>query len=139
MSEAGGRPPLRIGTKERTAAMKALDEHLAEGRLTAEEYGERSAVAVTATTADELRELFVDLPAPHPALPGPAPAAASPAVTPDAVVPRPRAGLEYWGPRAVSVIPLVALGLFLLTRQWQVFLLIPLALLLLGGTARRRP
>ena len=32
-------PPIRIGTAERTAAMKALDEHLAAGRLQIEEYG----------------------------------------------------------------------------------------------------
>ena len=64
------RPPIRIGTAERTAAMKALDEHLAAGRLQIEEYGERSALAVNAVTAPELAALFDDLPAPHPPLPG---------------------------------------------------------------------
>jgi uncharacterized protein DUF1707 len=127
----GERPPLRIGNAEREAAMKALDEHLAEGRLGPADYGERSAVAATATTADELRALFVDLPAPHPRLPGAEPAlpptAAMPVVGPGGEVQRPRGFLDEWGPRLVAVAPLVALGLFLLTRNWVFFLLIPLA------------
>ena len=64
------RPPIRIGTAERDAAMKALDAHLEAGRLDVDEYGERSARASVATTAPELAELFDDLPAPHPVLPG---------------------------------------------------------------------
>ena len=64
------RPPIRIGTAERNAAMKALDEHLEAGRLEVDEYGERSARAAVATTAPELAALFDDLPAPHPLLPG---------------------------------------------------------------------
>ena len=64
------RPPIRIGTAERDAAMKALDEHLEAGRLDVDEYGERSARASVATTVPELAVLFDDLPAPHPALPG---------------------------------------------------------------------
>jgi hypothetical protein len=70
MSEGDASPPLRIGNTERTAAMKALDEHLDEGRLGVEEYADRSAVAANATTADELRKLFIDLPPPYPTLPG---------------------------------------------------------------------
>ena len=64
------RPPIRIGTAERDAAMKALDEHLEAGRLDVDEYGERSARASVATTAPELAALFDDLPAPQPLLPG---------------------------------------------------------------------
>jgi len=64
------RPPIRIGTAERDAAMKALGEHLEAGRLEVDEYGERSARASVATTAPELAALFDDLPAPHPLLPG---------------------------------------------------------------------
>ena len=66
----GGGRRLRIGNVERNAAMKALDAHLEAGRLGVEEYGDRSAKAAGATTADELEELFSDLPEPHPALPG---------------------------------------------------------------------
>jgi hypothetical protein len=57
---------LRIGTKEREAAGRALDAHLQAGRLDAEEYGERYARAMSARTREDLRPLFADLPAPHP-------------------------------------------------------------------------
>ena len=133
MSEGDTTPPMRIGTKERTAAMKALDQHLADGRLSAEEYGERSAVASTATTADELRALFTDLPEPHPDLPGTRPAP-PPAVAAGGEVARPQRGfLEDWGPRLVAISPFVAVALFLLTRNWVFFLLIPAAGALVYG------
>ncbi len=56
----------RIGHDERHAAIAALDEHLAAGRLDAEEYGERMAAASLARTRDELDPLFDDLPQPRP-------------------------------------------------------------------------
>lgn len=127
---------MRIGTKERTAAMQALDEHLDEGRLGAEEYGERSARASTATTADELRALFTDLPQPHPVLPGDAapvlPAAAA------APVPAQRGFLEQWGPKLAVLTPLIVVGLFLLTRQPWLFAFIPLVFIMLRGGHRKR-
>jgi Domain of unknown function (DUF1707) len=129
-------PPLRIGTAERTAAMKALDEHLAAGRLGVEEYGERSAQAANATTAPELAALFTDLPAPHPRLPGVS--APAPPVEPGDASPAVRGGdgLAVWGPRLMAVVPIVAIGLFLLTRSWVFFLLIPAAGALLGAWRR---
>lgn len=66
MSQPGSRD-LRIGDAEREAAIGALGEHLSAGRLTMDEYGERSAKATTARTNSQLLELFADLPAPHPA------------------------------------------------------------------------
>ncbi|MCY7342311.1 MAG: DUF1707 domain-containing protein [Pseudonocardia sp.] len=87
---------LRIGTTERTAAMKALDDHLAAGCLGVEEYADRSAVAANATVATELEALFTDLPAPHPDLPGtPAPAA-------EVALPEPSRGSGLSGPRHPS-------------------------------------
>ena len=132
------RPPIRIGTVERTAAMKALDEHLAAGRLEIEEYGERSAVAASAVTAPELAALFDDLPAPHPPLPG-IPGAALPAMTAPAAPPARRAPstLEVWGPRVMALTPFVALGLFLILHTWFVFLLIPLMGAALGKQHHR--
>jgi hypothetical protein len=123
----GGTPPLRIGNRERAAAMAALDEHLAEGRLGVDEYGERSAIAANASTVDELHALFTDLPEPHPQLPGP-PARVLPAARGD-TAPAPRSGgfLDQWGPRLVLLAPMIALVLFLLTRQWVFFLLVPVA------------
>lgn len=129
------RPPIRIGTAERDAAMKALDVHLEAGRLDVDEYGERSARAAVAVTAPELAALFDDLPAPHPPLPGIAgPPAVVPATPP---APRPPSGMQVWGPRLVALSPFVALALFLLTRQWIFFLLIPVAGVVFGGGSRR--
>ena len=124
------RPPIRIGTTERNAAMKALDEHLAAGRLQIEEYGERSAVAANAATAPELAALFDDLPAPHPALPGFT--ATLPAVAPPPAPPAPRepSKLEVWGPPRMALSPFIALALFLITHSFVVFLLIPAAAVL---------
>lgn len=54
---------LRIGDRERDAAVTALGEHYVAGRLTKDEYDERSAVAWGARTNSDLAPLFVDLPA----------------------------------------------------------------------------
>lgn len=62
-------PRLRIGDAEREAAVHALGEHFAAGRLDRDEFDERSAVAYAARTDAELRPLFGDLPAPHPGVP----------------------------------------------------------------------
>jgi hypothetical protein len=140
------RPPIRIGTAERDAAMKALGEHLEAGRLEVDEYGERSARASVATTAPELAALFDDLPAPHPLLPGiddplavhvsqPLPAAGSTSAPP---VRNERSAMEVWGPRLMALSPFIALGLFLLTRTWVVFLLIPVMGVLLSNQHRNR-
>ena len=132
------RPPIRIGTAERDAAMKALDAHLEAGRLDVDEYGERSARASVATTAPELAELFDDLPAPHPVLPGiagPVPSVAPPPTPPARREP---SGLQVWGPRLMAITPFLALGLFLLTKTWVVFLLIPVVAVLLGSQQRGR-
>lgn len=59
---------LRIGDTERENAIAALGEHLSSGRLTIDEYGERSARATQAVVKGDLRVLFADLPLPHPDL-----------------------------------------------------------------------
>jgi hypothetical protein len=60
---------VRIGDIEREAAVSALGEHYAAGRLTKEEYDERAEQAWSARTGSGLAPLFVDLPAPHWAAP----------------------------------------------------------------------
>lgn len=60
---------LRIGDAEREAAAAALGEHFAMGRLTREEYDERSDVVWSARTRADLDPLFSDLPAPAQAPP----------------------------------------------------------------------
>jgi hypothetical protein len=61
---ASYRPPnqLRIGDAEREAAVACLGEHFAAGRLTHQEYDERSTRAYAARTNGDLWPLFWDLP-----------------------------------------------------------------------------
>ena len=70
------RPEIRLGDAEREAAVSALGEHYAAGRLTKDEYDERADRAWAARYGSELTPLFQDLPAlqapvdrPHPAAP----------------------------------------------------------------------
>jgi Domain of unknown function (DUF1707) len=57
-----GESDVRVGDAERDAAVASLGEHYAAGRLTREEYDERSDAAFRARTASQLRRLFADLP-----------------------------------------------------------------------------
>ncbi len=119
----------RIGTAEREAALEALGDHFAQGRLTKEEYDERSDAVWSSRTAADLGPLFADLPhgspvadpgAPHrgappwagPAWRGPAPAAAGRGgpVPTSAADPRSRA-LQLW--RGLPTPAQVVLGALL--------------------------
>lgn len=64
---------VRIGTTEREEAIRALSEHLGEGRLDIAEYDQRSALVAAAKTRGDLAEIFDDLPEPNPIRPRPAP------------------------------------------------------------------
>lgn len=66
---------LRLSSADREAAVVALGEHYAEGRLDKDEYDERSDAAWAAKTPSDLQPLFTDLPGGSPvAVPTPAPA-----------------------------------------------------------------
>lgn len=129
--------PLRIGHAERTSAQQALDEHLAAGRLNVDEYADRSAATANAVVAGDLAALFTDLPQPHPELPG-GPAAPPPMapLPPGEVAPARSGPLANIGPGVMGIAVVAAIGLFLLTRQGGVFLLIPLAAVLLWFSRR---
>lgn len=70
--EQGGPPgpPVRASDAERDAAVRALTEAAAEGRITLEELGDRAARALEAVSRDDLAAVTADLPA---ASHGPAP------------------------------------------------------------------
>ncbi len=126
---------MRIGDTERTSALDALAEHLADGRITLDEYGDRSARVTIARTVDELLELFDDLPAPHPVIS--VPGAAVPTVTTGSVPGRRdapgsdvaaadrRSRAQTIVAAAASASVFVALALFFTTGTWLWFLLIP--------------
>ncbi|MBC6448450.1 DUF1707 SHOCT-like domain-containing protein [Actinokineospora xionganensis] len=71
-------PNMRIGDAEREDGLRALGEHMAAGRLTVDEYGDRSAKVATARTRGELLSLFTDLPDPRPRFLAPPPAFVAP-------------------------------------------------------------
>jgi hypothetical protein len=54
-------PALRIGDRERHRTVDALSAAFADGRLTPEEFDERSTAALAARTADDLTALTADL------------------------------------------------------------------------------
>ena len=54
---------LRVSDADRDRALAELSEHFQAGRLTLEEFDERSGQALRAKTARELAGLFTDLPA----------------------------------------------------------------------------
>lgn len=112
---------IRIGDAEREVAVSALSDHFVAGRLTREEFEERSTRAHSATTQRDVKALFVDLPG-RPA----APPRARPGVGEG---PRPMAGhgwrRPFW-PAVLLPLLLVAIGLTVLTH-------LPFILLLLIG------
>jgi len=56
---------MRIGDAEREAAVEALGEHYAAGRLTKDEYDERAEQVWAARTSSQLYPVFADLPRPQ--------------------------------------------------------------------------
>ena len=115
---------VRIGDADREAAVHALGEHYAAGRLTREEYDERADRAFAARTVADVSGLFRDLPAPRPIASGPRRAAAAVAAA------RPAAWPSYRPPARRARIPFVPLLLLLiglamlLHAPWLVFLVL---------------
>src|SRR4051794_10713363 len=133
MDGIGGGSDARIGSQERDTAVAALRAHLEAGRLTPEEYEDRSVTASRARTWAELAPIFADLPDPRPgpvaaelARRAPASAGAFPALS------------EGVRERIMAVTPLAALVLFFVTHTWVWFLAIPITGALLYGSDRKR-
>jgi len=127
MDQIGDAGAQRIGSAERNLAIGQLQQHYQAGRLTPEEYEDRSVRASRAVTWAEITPLFADLPEPRP---GP--------VRVNLVAPeQPSQGLVPLSDRAretiMAMTPLVALILFFTTHTWLWFLAIPLVGIVLYG------
>ncbi|NUT47792.1 MAG: DUF1707 domain-containing protein [Saccharothrix sp.] len=120
---------IRIGDAEREHALELLGTHLGEGRLSVDEFGERSARVATAKTRGDLYALFADLPAPRPAFP-----------RVEALTPATRPGFKL-EPRvtgaAVTAVAMISVVLFFVVKNPFVFLLIPAVMLLIGRMGNR--
>ena len=121
-------PELRIGDDEREAAVTALGEHFAAGRLTKEEYDERAERAWAARTASAMLPLFADLPRPQ----APRPAAATTRSAPSGPG---RGHPGWWAGAWMMPLLLVVIGLVVLTHL-PLFLLIVVAWLCIARMGR---
>ena len=121
-------PELRIGDDEREAAVTALGEHFAAGRLTKEEYDERAEQAWAARTSSALLPLFADLPRPQ---------APRPAAAPTRSAPRGpgHSHQGWWAGAWMMPLLLVVIGLVVLTHL-PVFLLVVVAWLCFARMGR---
>lgn len=133
--------PQRVGHEERDAAVQRLRTNLDEGRLDETAFDERVAVALAATTQDDLDPLFEDLPPvatsgtfelyPHQAVaPVPTPYMTDPVPAESQPTPlsNPKhwfAALPQWG-KIVVVVLVVALAIaFLNSHVWWLIFILP--------------
>jgi hypothetical protein len=132
------RPHERIADRDRADAVSALTRARDEGRLTPDEFEQRTASARNAVTWSDLVPLFSDLPR-----------ASAPAAQDDGWGSQSRARGGAWGASIMAFVPFVALGLFFLVGfvwqgwawGWLFFLLIPAFGILIygpGSDSRRR-
>ena len=109
---------LRVSDADRDRAIAGLSEHFQAGRLTADEFEERTGRALAARTAADLAALFTDLPRQQRTVPAasPVPAGAGPhlparpQVTPIAIIAIIVAAAIISGhPGLIVLVPVVAL------------------------------
>jgi hypothetical protein len=123
--------PIRIGDAERDQAVAVLSDHFVAGRLTQDEFEERSNQATRARYADDLSPLFADLPDPVASQPGPR--TWSQGFRPGPQGFRPGPPLFLWM-AAVLMVGLVV-GAVTLAAPWILWLLLWIALF--SGPHRR--
>lgn len=125
---------MRCGDTDREKVVAALRDHYAEGRLTLEEFDERSDAAYAARTFADLQPLMADLP--H------APLQPPPATQPEQkrpATPAPSCGRHI---RIAPWMVIVAVCIFVSVVGthgfWPFWLLIPTFIVLTGGLRHRR-
>jgi hypothetical protein len=125
---------LRVSDADRDRAVAQLSEHFQAGRLTLEEFDERSGQALRAKTARELAGLFTDLPAvqagtagavagpevrPHRPVAGVVVAAVALSALAIVVAVLARSGVSHHRAFAVPWLPLLVLFLVVRCRAWR--------------------
>ncbi len=143
MNDAGWEH-VRIGDTEREAALRALGEHMGAGRLTVDEYGERSARVAAAKTRGDVADLFADLPEPRPRFgpvtPPPPPVYPQPYYGhhhPMAMHP-PRPPVRRRTEPLTIVVAALAVGLVVFGFRWGApFMILPILLVVLIARGRR--
>jgi len=145
---------LRLSNADRDAAVSALSRAHADGRISAEEFSERSATAKTAVTRGDLAPLFTDLPAavhgaesvPPASFSAPPAAAPSYAAAPRDTYTRARPLGGAAGVAAVSITPIVVLIVFLaigflvpggFAWSWVFWLAVPIVAIVVYGPGGR--
>lgn len=133
----------RISSVDRAEALSSLSDHFEAGRLHSFEYEDRRGRLGDATVRSELDALFTDLPALDAAgVAVPVPVASTadrPGLAKPASIARPSSQYRRClSAGTCSWLPLLATALFLLTRQWVWFLLIPAAGLVANSKPRSR-
>jgi Domain of unknown function (DUF1707) len=108
---------LRLSDADRETAVDLLSEQYAVGRLTREEFDERSDAVWSAKTQGDLAPIFVDLPTQSPTRPGWAAGGRLPAVAPH----RPR-----WWPLPLAPVLVALVALTVLTHLPFVLLFVVL-------------
>ena len=129
MDDTGDAGAQRIGSAERELSIGQLRQHYEAGRLTPEEYEDRSVRASRAMTWAEIVPLFADLPEPKP---GPVRVSlVAPERQPQGLVPVSDRTRET----IMALTPMAALLLFFVTGyRWYWFLAIPIVGMLLYGS-----
>ncbi|GAB2677575.1 hypothetical protein GCM10027271_43060 [Saccharopolyspora gloriosae] len=132
----------RLSDSDRAQGQRLLNEHVAMGRLTSEEFGDRAVQVQHARTRSELLAAFQDLPRPHPRLDEPVELRRTAIPEPRADVPH----LRYAVTATVSSCAVAgALGVLLLALQEPavlfaaagVLLTVYFALVILGHRTER--
>jgi hypothetical protein len=146
-------PPgdIRVSDADRDAAITELSEHFQAGRLTHEEFEERSGLALRARTGNDLNELFTDLPSTAAAAAAQPPRAAQPpgAPPPDpslASMPPRAIGRRRYSPARAALAVLIAgliisrlaLGFHHGSLSWLVPVIVVLVIARIILRARRR-
>jgi hypothetical protein len=126
---------VRVGDSDREAAVTALADHYAAGRLTKEEFDQRADTAWAARTTTDLFGLFTDLPGPVTATAAPPPVAP---VRPQHRPPlRPPLRPLGWRPGWLPPLLVVVAVLVVLTHV-PLFLLLGLIWVLVARGGHRR-